>query len=118
ESIWQVLENLNNYEKLYLTYLVQGLTLNKLDFIHRGLLTLYQNELFVSENDLMVAWINQGELIIAEKVDLTDVEPYIGAFIYLYFKNQPRNVTKKQITTWLGITQYKLNKMIEFLLSI
>ncbi len=51
ESIWQVLENLNNYEKLYLTYLVQGLTLNKLDFIHRGLLTLYQNELFVSEND-------------------------------------------------------------------
>ncbi|WP_423248232.1 hypothetical protein, partial [Staphylococcus aureus] len=22
------------------------------------------------------------------------------------------------ITTWLGITQYKLNKMIEFLLSI
>ncbi|MCD0527430.1 hypothetical protein I5C36_11035, partial [Staphylococcus aureus] len=87
ESIWQVLENLNNYEKLYLTYLVQGLTLNKLDFIHRGLLTLYQNELFVSENDLMVAWINQGELIIAEKVDLTDVEPYIGAFIYLYFKN-------------------------------
>ncbi|MEI5743315.1 hypothetical protein WB049_32540, partial [Staphylococcus aureus] len=41
ESIWQVLENLNNYEKLYLTYLVQGLTLNKLDFIHRGLLTLY-----------------------------------------------------------------------------
>ena len=40
ESIWQVLENLNNYEKLYLTYLVQGLTLNKLDFIHRGLLTL------------------------------------------------------------------------------
>lgn len=118
ESIWQVLENLNNYEKLYLTYLVQGLTLNKLDFIHRGLLTLYHNELFVSENDVMVAWINQGELIIAEKVDLTDVEPYIGAFIYLYFKNQPRNVTKKQITTWLGITQYKLNKMIEFLLSI
>ena len=76
----------SKYEKLYLTYLVQGLTLNKLDFIHRGLLTLYHNELFVSENDLMVAWINQGELIIAEKVDLTDVEPYIGAFIYLYFK--------------------------------
>ncbi len=80
------------------------------------MLTLYQNELFVSENDLMVAWINQGELIIAEKVDLTDVEPYIVH--HLYFKNQPRNVTKKQITTWLGITQYKLNKMIEFLLSI
>lgn len=67
ESIWQVLENLNNYEKLYLTYLVQGLTLNKLDFIHRGLILLYRNELFTNNNDLMVAWINQAELIIAEK---------------------------------------------------
>ncbi len=74
EAIWQVLQNLNNYEKLYLTDPVQGLTLNKLDFIDRGLLTLYQNELFVSENDLMVAWINQGELDnCCEKVDLTDV---------------------------------------------
>lgn len=118
ESIWQVLENLNNYEKLYLTYLVQGLTLNKLDFIHRGLTLLYHNELFTNNNDLMVAWINQAELIIAEKVDLTDVEPYIGAFVYLYFKNDSQNITKKQITTWLDITQYKLNKMIEFLLSI
>ena len=104
--------------KLYLTYLVQGLTLNKLDFIHRGLLTLYHNELFVSENDVMVAWINQGELIIAEKVDLTDVEPYTVRLFICILKNQPRNVTKNQITTWLGITQYKLNKMIEFLLSI
>ncbi|MGZ1885163.1 hypothetical protein ACXQDM_11130, partial [Staphylococcus argenteus] len=46
------------------------------------------------------------------------VKPYIGAFLYLYFKNEPQNITKKQITTWLDITQYKLNKMIEFLLSI
>ena len=37
EDIWAVLETLNDYEKLYLTYLVQGLTLNKLDFIHRGM---------------------------------------------------------------------------------
>ena len=41
EDIWAVLETLNDYEKLYLTYLVQGLTLNKLDFIHRGILNMY-----------------------------------------------------------------------------
>ena len=29
EDIWSVLENMNDYEKLYLTYLVQGLHLNK-----------------------------------------------------------------------------------------
>ena len=31
EDIWSILESMNDYEKLYLTYLVQGLTLNKLD---------------------------------------------------------------------------------------
>ena len=31
EEIWSILESMNDYEKLYLTYLVQGLTLNKLD---------------------------------------------------------------------------------------
>lgn len=40
EEIWSILESMNDYEKLYLTYLVQGLTLNKLDFIHRGMLKL------------------------------------------------------------------------------
>ena len=34
EDIWSILESMNDYEKLYLTYLVQGLTLNKLDFIY------------------------------------------------------------------------------------
>ena len=41
EDIWSILESMNDYEKLYLTYLVQGLTLNKLDFIHRGMQRLY-----------------------------------------------------------------------------
>ena len=46
EEIWSILESMNDYEKLYLTYLVQGLTLNKLDFIHRGMLKLYEMDYF------------------------------------------------------------------------
>ena len=38
------IENMNDYEKLYLTYLVQGLHLNKLDFIHKGLKKMYDVE--------------------------------------------------------------------------
>ena len=39
QEIWSILETMNDYEKLYLTYLVQGLHLNKLDFIHKGLVS-------------------------------------------------------------------------------
>ena len=42
QEIWSILETMNDYEKLYLTYLVQGLHLNKLDFIHKGLVSLYE----------------------------------------------------------------------------
>ncbi|EHJ07143.1 tetratricopeptide repeat protein [Staphylococcus simiae] len=118
EEIWKILENMNDYEKLYLTYLVQGLTLNKLDFIHRGMKQLYSHPQLKLNHDLFLAWIAKAEDIIAEKVDLTSVEPYIAAFTYLYFKDQQQSMTKKEIITWLDITQYKLNKMIELLLSI
>ncbi len=65
----------------------------------------------------MVAWINQGELIIAEKVKLTKYEPYIGAFICI-LKINLETLRRSRTQAWLGITEYKLNKMIEFLLSI
>ena len=44
EEIWSVLETMNDYEKLYLTYLIQDLKLTKLDFIHKGLLMMYNVE--------------------------------------------------------------------------
>src|SRR5699024_10313068 len=47
-----VLEDMNDYEKLYLTYLIQGLQLNKLDFSHRGMLMLYNIEYLKNNAEL------------------------------------------------------------------
>lgn len=68
EEIWSILESMNDYEKLYLTYLVQGLTLNKLDFIHRGMLKLYEMDYFKNDTSLFIDWIDQAEAIISEKL--------------------------------------------------
>ena len=83
EEIWSILESMNDYEKLYLTYLVQGLTLNKLDFIHRGMLKLYNLENLKYDTTLFIEWIDQAEAIISEKVDLADVDRYLRICIYV-----------------------------------
>lgn len=118
QEIWSILENMNDYEKLYLTYLVQGLTLNKLDFIHRGMVMLYDEHQFRHQSDLFIAWIDKAEAIIGDQADLTQVEDYIAAFVYLYFKSSSNNLTKQYVMEWADISRYKLNKMIDYLLSI
>lgn len=118
EDIWAVLETLNDYEKLYLTYLVQGLTLNKLDFIHRGMQKLYQFDQFRNDTSLFVQWIDQAESIIADQADLTEVERYLGAYLYLYYQQTNQKLTKKQIKEWFDISHYKLDKTITYILSI
>ncbi len=118
EEIWSILEKMNDYEKLYLTYLVQDLTLNKLDFIHRGMLRLYSIEYFKQNKILFVEWINQAEAIIAENVNLADVDRYLSAFVYLIYRHSNHKLTKKQIIDYFGVMLYKLDKAIEFILSI
>ena len=51
---------MNDYEKLYLTYLIQGLQLNKLDFIHRGMLMLYNIEYLKNNAELFIVWIDKA----------------------------------------------------------
>ncbi|RIM79717.1 hypothetical protein BU121_04480, partial [Staphylococcus xylosus] len=113
-----VLESMNDYEKLYLTYLIQDLKLNKLDFIHRGLLMLYNVESLKNNEELFIIWIDQAEAIISEKVDLNDVDNYVAAFVYMYFRNTDIKVTKQQVLEWFNISAYRLNKTIDYLVSI
>ena len=64
EEIWAILEEMTDYEKLYLTYLIQGLKLTKLDFIHRGLVELYKiNNCNKIWNCLLVGLIPQKHLL-------------------------------------------------------
>lgn len=118
EEIWNVLETMNEYEKLYLTYLIKGLKLVKLDFIHRGMLTLYEKEALREYQSLFVHWIDRAEGIIAQEYDLEKVEGYVAACVYLFFKTRPDAYTKKAITEWFGISMYRLNKSIEILLEV
>ena len=118
EEIWSILESMNDYEKLYLTYLVQGLTLNKLDFIHRGMLKLYNLENLKYDTTLFIEWIDQAEAIISEKVDLADVDRYLAAFVYMFYRHTNNALTKKEIIDYFDVTRYKLDKTIEFLMSI
>ena len=118
EDIWSVLETMNDYEKLYLTYLIQDLKLNKLDFIHRGMVKLYEVDSLTHDSLLFVTWIDQAEAVIAEKLDLSSVDAYVAAFVYNYYRNNEHKVTKRQVEEWFDISQYRLNKMIDVLLSI
>ena len=118
EEIWSILESMNDYEKLYLTYLVQGLTLNKLDFIHRGMLKLYNLENLKYDTTLFIEWIDQAEAIISEKVDLADVDRYLAALVYMFYRHTNNALTKKEIIDYFDVTRYKLDKTIEFLMSI
>ncbi|TGE18839.1 tetratricopeptide repeat protein [Staphylococcus petrasii] len=118
EEIWSVLETMNDYEKLYLTYLVQGLHLNKLDFIHRGLLKLYNNKELRQDTELFISWIDKGEGLIANEVDLSDVDRYVAAHVYLYHRYYDTHMTKKEIIELFNTSKYKLDSAINQLLSI
>ena len=109
---------MNDYEKLYLTYLIQGLQLNKLDFIHRGMLMLYNIDYLKNNSELFIVWIDKAEAIIAEKADLTHVDDYVAAFVYMYYRSIDMKITKQQVVEWFDITTYRLNKTIDYLISI
>ncbi|WP_436855134.1 tetratricopeptide repeat protein [Staphylococcus caeli] len=118
QEIWGVLESMNDYEKLYLTYLIQDLKLNKLDFIHKGMLMIYGVESLKNNEELFIVWIDQAEAIIEEKVELTQVSDYVAACVYMYYRNTDIKITKQQVIEWFDISAYRLNKTIDLLVSI
>ena len=118
EEIWAILEEMTDYEKLYLTYLIQGLKLTKLDFIHRGLVELYKNKQLQQDMELSISWIDTAEALIASKVDYNEMERYLAAHVYLYYRHTALKMTKREIFDWLGVTKYKLDSAVKYLLSI
>ena len=118
QEIWSILETMNDYEKLYLTYLVQGLHLNKLDFIHKGLVSLYEMDDIQKDTELFISWIDKGEGLIANDVDFNEVDRYVVAHAYLYHRYYHSHMTKKKIMELFNVSRYKLDNAIDQLLSI
>lgn len=117
-DVWAILERLGDYEKLYLSYLVQDLKLHKLDFIHRGMKVLYDCAKTKDESALFLSWINYAESLLEAKVDTENVNPYIGAVTYLYFNMTNTTILKSQLSTLFDITEEMLDKALQQLLSI
>ena len=51
-------------------------------------------------------------MIIAENVDLVDVDRYVAAFVYLSYRRSSQPLTKRQLMDDFNVSRYKLNKQL------
>lgn len=117
-EVWNLLENMPDYERLYLTYSFQNLHLDKIGFIDRGMKLIYRSDYQHYGTELFVSWIEHAEMLIAEDKSLEDVDHYVAASVYIYLKVLNKKITKKEIKEAFNITSYRLNKAIDAIVSI
>ncbi|CDZ99078.1 hypothetical protein BN1048_00197 [Jeotgalicoccus saudimassiliensis] len=108
-SIWDHIETLDDYEKLYVTFLFQGLKLVRLGRMHIGLELLYEQS-FRDEETLLM-WINVFHDLYEKHKEFEDVESHTAAALYLYPSG--RRLTKKGLAELFNTTVYRLNKAID-----
>lgn len=108
-SIWDHIETLDDYEKLYVTFLFQGLKLVRLGRMHIGLELLYEQS-FRDEETLLM-WINVFHDLYEKHKEFEDVESHTAAALYLYPGG--RRLTKKGLAELFNTTVYRLNKAID-----
>lgn len=118
KEVWSILEELGDYEKLYLSYLIQNLQLTKLHFIHLGMLELYQHDTTKQESALFLSWINYAESLLAKHVDTDKVVAYVAAVTYLYFKSTDPTYSQLDVSEVFDITVKQLEMALDELLSI
>lgn len=107
-SIWNRIERMDDYEKLYVTFLFQGLKLVRLGRMHEGLELLTRHE-YDSDDDLM-QWINTFHEIYERVGEFKDTEAFVAGTLYLFKRG--RRLTKSGLCETFSITNYKLNKAI------
>ncbi|UTH14351.1 tetratricopeptide repeat protein [Macrococcus equipercicus] len=110
KELWDELEQMRDYEKLYLSYIFHQLELVKLDFIHKGLQALYEVN---QEHELLLAWIDNAEEVIAAKRPLT-VDAYAAATYYAYSKVNGTSASMKHCAELFNTTHYQFTKAYEF----
>nr|WP_263313991.1 tetratricopeptide repeat protein [Mammaliicoccus sp. Marseille-Q6498] len=117
-EVWDVLENLPDYERLYITYTFQNLHLEKLGFIDKGMKLIEQSEYQQYGKELFVSWIEHAEMIIADDKSIELADHYVAASVYIYLKTLNKKVTKKEIQNSFNVSTYRLNKAIKEIVSI
>ncbi|SOC44341.1 tetratricopeptide repeat protein [Salinicoccus kekensis] len=112
--VWETIEALDDYEKLYVTFLFQGVKLVRLGKMHNGL-EILRGAGYEGDEDLL-QWIDTFHLLYDRIKDFEDIPSLVAATVYLYPKG--RKITKKSMTEEFGITSYRLNKAIGMIKQI
>lgn len=113
-SIWNRIETLDDYEKLYVSFLFQGLKLVRLGRMHIGLELLYDNGF--KDEETLVMWIDIFHDLYEVYQEFDDVESYVAAVLYTY--KTDKKLTKKYLVETFNTTNYRLNKAIDHLKQI
>lgn len=113
-SIWDRIETLEDYEKLYVTFLFQGLKLVRLGRMHIGLELL--NDASYDDDETLLMWINIFHDLYEKYKEFDDIESYVAGALYLYPAG--RKLTKKSVIETFNTTSYRLNKAIDIIKQI
>ncbi|WP_411843516.1 tetratricopeptide repeat protein [Salinicoccus sp. HZC-1] len=108
-EVWETIESLEDYEKLYISFLFQGLKLVRLGRMHKGLEAL-RGAGFVNEVD-QLAWIETFHDLYDRKEDVEDTHALAAAT--MHFHKRDRKITKKSLVEQFNTSIYRLNKAIE-----
>ncbi|GGB00170.1 hypothetical protein GCM10007190_05280 [Macrococcus hajekii] len=109
KELWEELEHMGDYEKLYLSYIFNKLQLVKLDFIHQGLVLLAEQD---ASTELALNWIDKAHALIELK-EIKEVTAYAAACYYLYRKSeQPLSLEKCSVL--FSVSKYRLNKALQY----
>ncbi|ARJ51293.1 tetratricopeptide repeat protein [Staphylococcus lutrae] len=118
KEVWNILEEMGDYEKLYLTYLIQNIQLTKLHFIHQGMVMLYDIPQIQTHTALFLSWMNYAENLLINHVDFECVTVYVAAVAHLYFNQIGDEVmTRAQLIDLFNVTDDDFENALEHLLS-
>lgn len=109
KELWDQLEQLGDYEKLYLSYIFNELHLVKLDYIHQGLVLLWQHD---QSTELLISWVDKAQALI-ELNELKEVTAYAAACYYLYMKRTAA-ISIQHCAERFELTRYRLTKALDF----
>lgn len=108
-DVWETIESMEDYEKLYISYLFQGLNLVRLGRMHKGLEAL--REAGFSDEEDQLAWIETFHDLYDKKEDVEDTGALAAAT--MHFHKRGRKITKKALVEKFDTSMYRLNKAIE-----
>ncbi|UTH16935.1 tetratricopeptide repeat protein [Macrococcus epidermidis] len=109
-KVWEILEGMPDFEKLYLSYIFHNINLIKLDFIHKGLKVLFDE---VYDIALFDYWIEKAEAIIDAKMDLKNIQAYTAVCYFLYMRMSNDKITKREVIEKFNTTRYHFVKVYD-----